>query len=305
MKPDLYTEITGKIVTMLENGTAPWRKPWTEGGMGSLPLRSNGAAYQGINVLILWSAAATRGFSSPYWMTFNQAKDIGASVKKGAKSEIVVYVGAFEKENEATGEAERVPFLKSYRVFNVEEIDGLAPHYYPAKPQPMDWQHDNRAEDFFAATGATIRHGGDRAYYSPSTDHVQMPDRAAFAQPDAYYSVLAHECAHWTGAKARLDRTFGKRFGDDAYAMEELVAEMSAAFTAARLGICPEPKPETASYLAGWLRVLKDDRRAIFTAASAAEKATAFLFRNALAPVALVEPAAPVARQAAFSFAAE
>ncbi len=276
-KRDLYAEITGKIVTMLESGTMPWRRPWDDGGLGVHPLRQSGEKYRGINVLFLWAAAAGRGFCSPYWMTYRQATALDAQVKRGSRSESVIYVGSFERERESDGEKYRVSFLKSYSVFNVEEIEGLPAKYYPAPIKPNDWARIKAAETFFDGIAVDLRHGGNRACYNPASDHVQMPERGAFHDAEGYYSTLAHELGHWTGSDKRLDRQFGKRFGNETYAFEELIAELSAAFTCAHLGIVNQPRDETASYIASWIKVLKGDTKAIFTAASQADKATEYL----------------------------
>ena len=171
-------------------------------------------------------------------------------------------------------------FMKGYTVFNVEQIDGLpADLYHP--PAPIEDGHTvaliEEAEDFIARTGAVIHHGGNRAFYAPASDHIQMPPPQAFRDAESYTAIKAHELVHWTGHPVRMARTFGKRFGDRAYAFEELVAELGAAFLCADLAIAPEPREDHAAYLASWLRVLKEDKRAIFTAASHAQKAADFL----------------------------
>lgn len=246
------------------------------------PLRHNGIAYSGINVLMLWGAALEDGYNSPYWMTFKQAKELGAHVRKGERSNPVVYANTITKTEEGAdgSEEERtIPFMKAYSVFNVEQIDGL-PDYYYAKPEPVidAAQRIEHADSFFAAIGADIRHGGSRAYYSGSSDHVQMPPFECFRSPETYYATLAHELTHWTKHKTRLDREFGrKRWGDEAYAREELVAELGAAFLCADLALTPEPGTDHAAYIQSWLKVLKDDKRAIFSAAAHAQRAADFL----------------------------
>ena len=177
-------------------------------------------------------------------------------------------------------ESERdIPFLKGYTVFNVEQIDGLPAHFTaPAAPQLDPVQRIEQAERFFAATGATVRHGGNQAFYSVTSDAVQMPSFETFRDAESYYATLAHEMTHWTRHPSRLDRSFGrKRFGDEGYAMEELVAELGAAFLSADLGLTPEPREDHAAYIGHWLTVLKNDKRAIFTAASHAQRAADFL----------------------------
>jgi antirestriction protein ArdC len=283
MKKDVYERITASIVADLEKGVRPWLKPWTTGAPVSRPLRANGVAYRGINVVMLWSAAMEKGYRAPIWMTFKQALELNAHVRKGEKGTGVVYASTFSRTetDEATGEeSERdIPFLKGYTVFNVEQIEGLPAHFYPAPAAPVNPEtRIASAEAFFAATGATIRHGGDSAFYMPSLDLIQMPPFEAFRSAEAYYATLAHEATHWTRHETRLNRDFGRqRWGDEGYAMEELVAELGSAFLAADLGLAPEVRADHASYIASWITVLKNDRRAIFTAAAHAQRAADFL----------------------------
>lgn len=281
MSKDLYQEVTDKIITALESGTRPWIKPWSVKGLAGRPLRHDGTPYKGINILLLWSAQAANDWTSDYWMTFNQAKALGGSVKKGQHGEHIVFFKPVVKteHNDETGEDEEHKFaiLKGYVVFNVDQIEGLPERYYRV-PEPLpEPQLIEHCERFFTNTGATIKQGGDRACFIPSADIIRMPVIQSFNEPEAYYSTLAHEMTHWTGAKTRLDRTFGKRFGDDLYAAEELVAELGSAFLGADLGIEVEPREDHASYLASWLKCLKADKKAIFTAASLATKAVEYL----------------------------
>ena len=196
--------------------------------------------------------------------------------------------------DQASGEEQErnIPFMKGYTVFNVEQIDGLPAQYHaPAQPRLETLERIARADAFFAATAADIRNGGNKAYYSISTDHVQMPPFELFRNAESYYATLAHEVTHWTRHEKRLDRDFGrKRFGDQGYAMEELVAELGAAFLSADLDLTPEVREDHAAYIDGWLKVLKEDRRAIFTAASHAQRAADFL--NGLQPVSAAQEAA-------------
>lgn len=285
MKADVYEKVTSAIVAGLEQGVRPWFKPWSSehaAGRITRPLRANGQPYRGINVLMLWGAAVERGYVAPIWMTFKQAQELGAHVRKGEKGNLVVYANTITKtETDENGEeSERdIPFMKGYTVFNVEQVEGLPAHFYAQAERPTDpVQRIEGAEAFFAATGATIRHGGDRAFFSPAQDLVQMPPFDAFREAEAYYATLAHEMTHWTKGKGRLDRDFGrKRWGDEGYAMEELVAELGAAFLCADLDLSPQPRDEHAAYIATWLKVLKDDKRAIFSAAAHAQRAADFL----------------------------
>ena len=285
-KTDVYRRITDQIVAELEKGVRPWLTPWNAehaAGRITRPLRANGIPYQGINVVMLWSEAVARGYAAPIWMTFKQALELGACVRKGEKGSLVVYADRIRRTetNAETGEAEErdIPFMKGYTVFNVEQVDGLPEHFY-GKPAPRldPVQRIDSAETFFAATGATIRHGGNRAYYAIEPDYVQMPPFETFRDAESYYATLAHECTHWTRHGSRLGREFGrKRWGDEGYAMEELVAELGAAFLSADLDLTPEVRPDHAAYIDSRLKVLKDDRRAIFTAASHAQRAADYL----------------------------
>ncbi len=210
-------------------------------------------------------------------------------MRKGEKGSLVVYaynITRTETDEDTGEETERdIPFMKGYTVFNVEQIDGLPRHYYAmteARLGPV--ARVAHADQFFADTGATIRHGGNRAYYAIGPDHVQMPPFETFRDAESYYATLAHEMTHWTRHGQRLDRDFGrKRWGDEGYAMEELVAELGAAFLSADLDLTPEVRDDHAAYIENWLKVLKDDKRAIFTAASHAQRAADFL--HGLRPV--------------------
>jgi antirestriction protein ArdC len=283
-KTDLYARITNRIVAELEIGTRPWLKPWSAehtAGRVTRPLRHNGLPYKGINILNLWLAASAAGYDSPIWLTYKQSQALGAQVRKGEKGETVVYADSVSKtEINAKGEeVERdIHFLKGYTVFNARQIDNLPAHFY-ATPEPpvSSLQRIEKAEAYFKATGAVILHGGDRAYYAPGPDRIQMPPFEAFRDAESYYATLAHECCHWSGAKSRLDRDLSGRFGSHAYAAEELIGELGSAFLCADLALTPEPREDHAPYIATWLTVLKNDKRAIFTAAAHAERAAAFL----------------------------
>ena len=232
------------------------------------PLRHNGMPYNGINVLMLWGAAMEGGFLSPYWMTFKQAKELGAHVKKGERGNFVVYANTItktEEQDDGREEERKIPFMKGYSVFNVNQIEGLPGHYY-TKPEPIidPAERIGHADAFFASTGADIRHGGNSAHYAGGSDHVQMPVFESFRSPEAYYATLAHELTHWTKHDKRLAR-------------EELVAELGAAFLCADLALTPEPGEDHAAYIQSWLKVLKEDKRAIFSAAAHAQRAADYL----------------------------
>ncbi len=285
MKADLYTRVTDQIIASLEKGVRPWMQPWSAAnttGRIVRPLRANGLPYQGVNVLMLWAEAVERGFNAPSWMTFKQAKELGGHVRKGERGSLVVYASKLirSEENAETGEetTRQIPFLKGYTVFNVEQIDGLPDSFRtPAPPRLETVERIEHADRFVTGTGAIVRHGGNRAFYAQRADYIQMPGLQAFRDRESYYATLMHELTHYAGHPSRLGRTFGKRFADKAYAVEELVAEMGAAFLCADLDLTPQPREEHASYLAHWLDVLKADKRAIFTAASAAQRAADYL----------------------------
>ena len=289
-KQDIYTRITNQIVNHLEKGVRPWVRPWNAehaAGRITRPLRHNGKPYSGINVLSLWASAMAQNFAAPIWMTFKQASELDAHIRKGAKGSLVVYADRITRKetDEKTGDEidREIPFLKGYTVFNVEQIDGL-PRVYYAKAAPIldPVARIEHAEEFFAALGATIQHGGNRAFYSIAADAIQMPPFESFQDADSYYATLAHECTHWSGSKTRLDRNFGgQRFGSEGYAVEELVAELGAAFLCADLELALEPREDHASYIATWLKVLATDNRAVFTAAAHAQRAAEFINRHA------------------------
>jgi antirestriction protein ArdC len=297
-RPDLYRRITDAVVADLKRGVRPWTRPWSAGhpaGRVSRPLRATGEAYSGINVILLWSEAVSKGYAASTWMTFRQASALGANVRRGEHGASVLYADRIrrtETDDDGRDIERQIPFLKAYTVFNVEQVEGLPDRSYGVPQEPLDpARRIERTEAFFAATGADISHGGDQAYYAIGPDRVRMPPFACFGDPEAYYAILAHECTHWTRHPRRLDRDFGRRrWGDAGYAREELVAELGAAFLCADLGLALEPRPDHASYIASWIKVLGDDRRCIFAAAAHAQRAADFL--QGLQPRAADLPAA-------------
>jgi len=284
-RKDVYTRVTDRIIADLEKGTRTWMKPWGgdhAAGKISRPLRHCGTPYRGMNVLLLWGEAVEKGYAAPIWMTFKQALEFDAHVRKGEHGSLVVYANKITKTetNEKGEDTEReIPFLKGYTVFNVEQIEGLPERFYAKSEDPLPLsERIESADQFLTATGADIQHGGNRAFYAPGRDLVQMPPFEAFRDKESYYATALHELTHWTSAKSRLDRSFdAKRFGDHGYAREELVAELGAAFLCADLGITPEIREDHAAYLGHWLSVLKEDKRAIFSAAAHAQRAADFL----------------------------
>ena len=275
--------ITQEIIARLEAGTRPWIKPW-RGVAASRPLRACGVRYKGMNVFWLWLVADMCGFGSPYWMTYKQAQALGGQVRKGEKSTIAIFYKSYTKQldaPEAGGpdeETRRV--LKAYPVFNADQVDGLPERFHPVTVELVEPEGREAAFDaFFAAVPATLRHQGDSAYYEPVVDRITMPPAELFTGYDHYYATLAHELSHWTGHSTRLDRDLKHRFGTSAYAAEELVAELSSAILGAELGLPVAHLDNHASYIDHWLKLLKDDDRAILTAAAKAEEASALLLR--------------------------
>jgi antirestriction protein ArdC len=281
---DIHQHITDKIVSAIERGAGEFRLPWHRGS-GNIMCPVNIAskkAYRGVNVVALWAYAEASGYSSGTWGTYRQWAEAGAQIRKGEKAAYVVFYKELEIAPE-TGEAETETrlFARATPVFAAEQVDGYQP---PAIDAPVVTMTPiEQAEAFVAATGARIDHGGTRAFYRPSTDSIQLPPREAFigsstsSPAESYYSTLCHELTHWTSSESRCNRQLGKRFGDQAYAMEELVAELGAAFLCADLQITDEPRADHAQYLAHWLTVMKEDKKAIFTAASKASEAAAYL----------------------------
>ena len=268
-RADIYSRVTGRILADLEKGVRTWLKPWSVEHMAgriTRPLRATGQPYQGINVLMLWSESVTKGYACPTWMTYRQASELGANVRKGEHGSPVVYADRIRcKETGPQGEdTEReIPFLKGYTVFNCEQIEGLPAHFYPQpEPRGETVARIAKAEAFVTATNANLVHGGSRACYVVRTDNIHLPCIDCFRDSEGYYATLLHELTHWTRHESRLHREFGrKRWGDAGYATEELVAELGSAFLCADLGITPEPREDHAAYLATWLEVLKNDKR--------------------------------------------
>nr|WP_278116320.1 zincin-like metallopeptidase domain-containing protein [Mesorhizobium sp. WSM4875]WIE94742.1 zincin-like metallopeptidase domain-containing protein [Mesorhizobium sp. WSM4875] len=286
-RSDIYARITEKIVADLEKGVRPWVQPWSAHNMSgriTRPLRHNGQPYTGLNVLLLWSESVARGFSSATWMTLRQANELGAHIRKGESGATVVYASRFTKtEIDASGgEVDRdIPFLKAYTVFSCDQIEGLPDHYYRSSaPAGEPVRRIEHADRFFANTGAVIRYGGVKAFYCPANDSITMPERQSFRDAESVVAVLSHEVTHWTSAPHRVNRDLS-RYGKDhsERAREELCADIGASFLCADLGIVPElePRPDHASYVASWLRLLDGDRRAIFQAAAHAQRAVTFL----------------------------
>ncbi len=282
---DVYREITDRIIAAIENGVEDFEMPWHRDVATTLPTNAlTEKPYNGINVIALWVGAEIANFGSGLWATYKQWNLLGAQVRKGEKGNVIVFYKKTDRKvvDGETGEAEKKTYLfaRASFVFNADQVD----NWHTPKPNNADpVQVLGEAEAFAAATGADIRHGGDRAYYSGKSDHIQMPLRDRFtgtktsSPTECYYATLFHELTHWTGHKSRLDRTFSGGFDKEVYAMEELVAELGAAFLCSELGIANTPRPDHAAYVANWLTALKNDKRAIFTAASKASQAKTYL----------------------------
>jgi antirestriction protein ArdC len=273
MSSDIYQQITDSIIASIEQGVSAWRMPWHAASATPLNAATQ-RLYRGVNVVGLWAAAAAHCYPSGYWATYRQWASLGAQGCKGEKATLVVFWKFADQETEDEGEDQsgvrRRAFARGYSVFNSAQVYGCT------VPQPLETRelerHQN-AERFFGNLGADVRHGGNRAYFVPSQDYIQVPHFQAFHDASAYYSTLGHELTHWTGAKNRLNRDLTGRFGDSAYAAEELVAELGAAFLAAALAIDNAPREDHAAYLQTWLSILRKDKRAIFGAASQAQRA--------------------------------
>lgn len=284
-REDVYARITNQVIAQLESGVRPWMKPWdAEHAAGRIcrPLRHNGEVYNGINILMLWESAEAQGFACPLWLTFKQAKGLGGHVRKGEHGSPVVFASTFSKtEEDDSGESvdKQIPFLKQYTVFNAEQCEGLPDRFYKLRQTlNSDIERISHADAFIRKTGADIRESGNRACYVQSLDAIRMPRIETFRDAESFTATLVHELTHWTKHESRLDRDLGrKKWGDEGYAREELVAEMGAAFLCADLGITPELRDDHASYIDHWLSVLKKDKRAIFQAASLASKAVGYL----------------------------
>lgn len=286
---NVYETITLKIVSAIEAGAGTFQMPW-HGSAASIVLPANastGAIYRGVNVLALWIEAAAKRYSLGHWATYRQWRALGAQVRGGEHGTVIVFFKPSEKRASEPADPATKPVrfvARASRVFNVAQVEGWTP---PEPKQTSAVTINEQVEAFIRATGATIHHGGDMAAYLRNGDAIAIPDRHRFvgsttsSATESYYATVLHELTHWTGAPHRLDRTFGKRFADRAYAFEELVAELGAAFLCAALGIANEPRADHAAYASSWLQLLESDQRAIFTAAKLAQQAVEFLSHTA------------------------
>lgn len=277
---DAAQAVTNDLIRVIERGVLPWRQPWRGGG-SVLPLRQNGEAYQGVNNFVLTLQTALNGYSSPYWMTYNQAKEMDAQIRKGEKSSIVVYYGTAEQKGDDAQEGNVYRFLKSYRVFNADQIDGLDEKYNPAieeKAQYPACAPIPHMQAFFDQIEHDVSFTGREAYYLPARDKIYLPPIDLFEDPRKFYSIWSHELAHWTKPMNRLNRDYGHaRFGNTAYAREELVAELTATFIGQKLGFTAHTLEMNAAYIQNWLNVLRADKTAIFKHAADAQKACDYI----------------------------
>jgi antirestriction protein ArdC len=271
---NIHKEISDKIVAAMEQGKLPWIKPWSGIGGGAMPRNAvTRRAYSGANVTLLWLASDAGNYTSNRWLTYKQAQEAGGNVKKGEKATMVVYASTFEKENDK-GQKNVIPFLKSFSVFALEQCEGLDAFLEKPKALNPD-QRDADCDAFLLASGADIRHGEGRAYYKNSEDFIMLPPFEAFKSGTGYYETALHELVHWSGHEKRCNRQFGKRFGDKAYAAEELVAELGAAFMCAEFGY--DAVTQHAAYIQNWIDLIKDDPKAFITASSKASASVEYL----------------------------
>ena len=284
-RANLYDEITDKIIAELEAGRVPWVQPWgTSAAKAPLGLPRNAAtsrSYSGINVLILWGAVIEHGFPGQGWLTFRQALSLGGHVRKGERGTTVVYADRFTPEDEkrrafeAGEEAQAIPFLKRFTVFNTAQCDDLPEDIEATAPPPPPGMIEPQVEALIKATGIDFRIGGNRAFYVPSLDYVQVPPPAAYFEPINWHRTALHELGHASGAEHRLNRNLSGSFGSKLYSVEEITAELISAYSCAALGIVPTVRH--ADYIGSWLDVLREDNRAIVRAASQASKAADWL----------------------------
>jgi len=281
-KSDLYAGVTNEIIAAIESGAATYTLPWQ--GVPGVPKNvASNRNYRGINTLLLWLIGNSQGYATSHWATFKQWLELGHPVRKGEKSATVVFWKQLAKREDASaegsddidnGESRRPILARAYHVFNAAQVEGYIP---PSITLLSEAERNANAETFFNRLPIEVRHEGDQAYYRPSSDSVHLPPFGLFRDANAYYATRGHESVHATGAKSRLDRDLTGRFGSESYAVEELVAELGAAFLCADLGLSPEPRPDHAGSIESWLKVLKGDTRAIFAAAGKAQSAVDWL----------------------------
>jgi antirestriction protein ArdC len=270
----VFEALTAQVIAQIEEGIAGrWTKPWIDLGEGIARNAKTGKAYRGGNTLITWYKAAANGWDGSWWATYKQWDALGAQVRKGEKGTALIY-WKFVERTDDDGNVRTIPFANVFTVFHAAQVDGWEPPVAEERDTP---ERVAAAEQLFDSVGANVLVGGDRACYSPMTDTIHVPTLGQFEDAAAYYATPAHEHAHWTGHKDRLNRDLSGRFGGESYAAEELVAELTAAFLCSTLGLSPVPRPDHAAYLKNWLAVLRNDSKALWKAASLAQKAHDYL----------------------------
>lgn len=280
---DVHQRITDQIIAAIEAGAGEYQMPWNPklcgGATQKLPHNPIGNyAYHGINILSLWASQQDNAYTTPEWASFKQWQAAGAQVRKGEKGSLTVFFKAIDAAASADGDepqARRGFVAKAAYVFNVAQVDGYATSL-PLPELPLIERH-TAADAFIKSSNATIFHGNQHACYAPSRDEIYLPPEGAFRDSQSYYGVALHELVHWSGHPHRCARDLSTRFGTEAYAAEELVAELGSAFLSAEIGISPEPRIDHAQYIETWLKILKSDKRAIFRAAAKANQAVAYL----------------------------
>jgi len=280
-KSNVYEAVTAQIIAAIEAGAGHCTMPW-HGTIASVMMPVNAATempYHGVNVVALWAQAATKRYVTGYWASYAQWRKLGAQVRGGERGSLTIFYKKLETSNEVDADAPRFVARASH-VFNVEQVDGWE---IPRRKRPSEVETNEQIEAFVRATKADVRHGSTRACYHRQGDYIEMPDPDQFigtptsSPTEAYYAVKLHELIHYAGAPHRMNRTFGKRFGDRNYAAEELVAELGAAFLCSAFAIVNAPRPDHAAYISSWLDILGRDRKAIFTAAHMAQEAVEYL----------------------------
>ena len=279
IKKDIYQEVTNKIISDLEKGTPVWEKPWERGFAGFPVNVSSKSPYSGINTIILWNRQGDIGADSSQWLTFRQAQTLGGHIKKGEKAIRIIFYKQITVEDEETGEEEEIPVIKPHPIFNLSQCKGLDHLLKTQDKKEQTFQDETTAEKLIKSSQAKIKFANfSKAFYTPLEDKISMPRKSQFKTKEGFYSTLFHELSHWTGHPSRLNRKINNKFGTKAYAFEELVAEISASFLCCHFGF--RYSTQHSAYVKSWVRLLKEDKKAIFKASSLAQKATKFILNK-------------------------
>lgn len=276
-KLDIHSELTNQVIEMLESAQ-DWERPWKKFAVNGMPINyKTKAIYNGANIISLWLSANKNGFKNNFWLTYNQAKELGGNVKKGSKGTHIIFYKPLTIEDKDTGEEKNIPILKWSTVFNIDQIENIDFEIEEPKTEKenIDFSGFENVDQVIENTGVIITHGGSRAFYSRNDDAITMPEKNDFNSAPDYYETLLHELTHWTGAPHRLERKKGAKFGDHDYAFEELIAELGSIFLCAELGIDGNLQNH-ASYIKSWIKALKSDKTFIFKASAQASKAFNF-----------------------------